>query len=208
MKICKQCAIEKAAEYFYAHGETRDRLQTSCKVCMSANAKSNRSRKNETNAEWKKQNKEKVAASGVAYRQKNKEKCNALSDAWWKRHPEKQKLKNKSWESRNVEKRRLQARAWAKNNPDKINAINTRHKADKLNATPSWANHFFIKEAYRLAHLRNKTTGFKWHVDHIVPLRSKFVCGLHCEANLRVIPAIENIKKKNFYWPEMPEQLT
>ncbi len=32
------------------------------------------------------------------------------------------------------------------------------------------------------------------------------LCGLHVEHNLRVIPAAVNLAKKNFYWPDMPEQ--
>ena len=30
-----------------------------------------------------------------------------------------------------------------------------------------------------------KTTGQRWEVDHIVPIKSKLVCGLHCASNLR-----------------------
>jgi hypothetical protein len=72
-----------------------------------------------------------------------------------------------------------------------------------LRATPAWANHFFIEEAYDLAQRRTKSTGIKWHVDHIVPLRSKRVCGLHVENNLQVIPARTNLEKGNRVWPSM-----
>lgn len=62
---------------------------------------------------------------------------------------------------------------------------------------PVWANKFFIDEIYALARLRTELTGIEWQVDHIIPLRSKIVCGLHTEQNLQVIPAIENARKSN-----------
>lgn len=79
-----------------------------------------------------------------------------------------------------------------------------RRAANKL-ATPSWANKFFISEVYALAKLREKVCGGKWHVDHIVPLKSSIVCGLHWEGNMQVIPAKSNSSKGNRHWPGMPQ---
>ncbi len=59
-----------------------------------------------------------------------------------------------------------------------------------MQATPKWANLEKIKEIYR-----NRPKGY--HVDHIVPLTSPKVCGLHVEYNLQYLPARENISKKN-----------
>lgn len=73
-----------------------------------------------------------------------------------------------------------------------------------MRATPSWANPFFIEEAYHLAKLRSEMTGFAWHVDHVVPLKSRIVCGLHVEHNLAVVPAPYNLSKGNRHWPDMP----
>ncbi|HOV56826.1 MAG TPA: hypothetical protein PLN91_03025 [Rhodanobacteraceae bacterium] len=62
-----------------------------------------------------------------------------------------------------------------------------------------------IAEAYRLADLRSKMLGRRFHVDHIVPLRGQTVCGLHCAANLQVIPEALNVAKGNRHWPGMPQ---
>lgn len=103
----------------------------------------------------------------------------------------------------------IRLKKWAEENKEKhrlhIYNKTARRRATRLNATPSWANHFFIKEAYHLAKLRTEATGFKWHVDHILPLNSPIVCGLHVEHNLQVIPAVVNRQKGNkleeLSWP-------
>lgn len=56
---------------------------------------------------------------------------------------------------------------------------------------------FVWDEARNLASRRTSATGFKWSVDHIVPLRSEVVSGLHWHANLRVVPFAFNARKGN-----------
>jgi hypothetical protein len=77
----------------------------------------------------------------------------------------------------------------------RVNADNAMRRAEVKRATPSWANLFFIAEAYHIAKVREQVLGGKWHVDHVIPLRGKTVCGLHVENNLQVIPAKVNLKK-------------
>lgn len=64
------------------------------------------------------------------------------------------------------------------------------YNSAKDNRTPPWANLDKIKEIYD-----NCPEGY--HVDHIHPLRGKYLSGLHVEYNLQYLPAIENIKKSN-----------
>ena len=76
--------------------------------------------------------------------------------------------------------------------------------AKKKMATPSW----FDKEAVRDLHAEavrlESLTGISFHVDHIVPIKSDLVCGLHWHGNMQLLPASANQSKSNRYWPDMP----
>ena len=94
--------------------------------------------------------------------------------------------------------RRTRAAAWKKNNPGKANAETAKRRAVLAKSIPPWANLDAIKVIYEQARRQGK------HVDHIVPLRSKLVCGLHCESNLQLLNPLENQMKNNKYWPDKP----
>lgn len=101
------------------------------------------------------------------------------------------------WMALNPEKTRANAKACRQRNPDKEAAKVQRRNAAKLNATPFWANQDAINKHYMNARYLTEVTGQIHHVDHIVPLRGKFVCGLHVEYNLRAIPHFLNTRKGN-----------
>jgi hypothetical protein len=70
----------------------------------------------------------------------------------------------------------------------------------KNQRTPAWLTEddcWMMEQAYDLAALRTKLSGFQWHVDHIIPLQGVVVSGLHVPTNLQVIPWLDNVKKHN-----------
>ena len=145
---------------------------------------------------------------------------NKQSSSYYKKHSEiikhnvKKWVKNnrprvraiyKKWREGNKEKARARSNAWGKNNPEKSNNRTARHRAMKLCATPKWADKTYIGLWYKLAKIESIRTGKQVHVDHIVPLQSLIVCGLHTEHNLQLLFSTENQEKGNRFWPDMPE---
>lgn len=196
MKICSKCGVEKELTEFYARKGGKDGRRMECKKC-------NDTRK----IVWNKANPEKCRAHHDTWAGKNPEKCAGYWAKYYRANPEKCKASVSKWRKAHLEYGVAATVRWAKEHPAKHNAEGKKYKARKLNAMPEWANQFYIDEIYDLAQRRAQLTGFKWHVDHIVPLRSKLVCGLHNEFNLQVIPASVNCSKKNRYWPDMPTEI-
>jgi hypothetical protein len=152
-----------------------------------------------------------------AYRDTHKVQQKELYKAWYEAHKEQQLAANKKYKGDNVErvkvleknwyeahKEEVKARssAWRKANPDKRNALYARYRAAKNEATPEWLTDKHLEEiqefytlAQELAWLNQDGKAF--HVDHIIPLRGKDVCGLHVPWNLQLLTWQENLSKSN-----------
>jgi hypothetical protein len=119
-----------------------------------------------------------------------------------KNNPEKSRDTSKKYRQANLEKERLRYTLYNKLNPQ-VRAKNAaKRRFFKQNATPSWLTeqHFAeIENFYELARDCEITSGQKYHVDHIVPLKGVHVCGLHVPWNLQVLPADVNQSKGNNY---------
>lgn len=209
---CKECLSIANKEYLLRNPEKR-------KITCANYQEKNREVINKKSADWYAKNKEKAALTRKNWRDRNKEKylldianyqsankekLAIAAKIWRENNREKTVAYAQKFRSMNPEKTAEANRVWASRNRDKINAKKSRRIASKIQATPAWANAEKIKEFYFAANFLSMVTGEFQHVDHIVPLKSKYVCGLHCEANLRVLPALENLKKSNRYWPDMP----
>jgi hypothetical protein len=85
-------------------------------------------------------------------------------------------------------------------NPHKIAELSARNRAIRKQQTPNWLTAELRAEILNKYEERQElsiNTGETYHVDHIVPIKGKTVCGLHVPWNLRVITAVDNIKKSN-----------
>jgi hypothetical protein len=127
------------------------------------------------------------------------------SDSFSKTSQEQRNKRNeatKAWRKQNKEKLKEYRNKYTKSNRAKLTSLERKRQTAKLNRTPKWLSDFdylHMQCLYQVAAMRTKETGYKWNVDHIIPLQGKKVSGLHCPSNLRVIPAIENQRKNNIY---------
>ena len=101
--------------------------------------------------------------------------------------------------------KRLYRNVWKDNNLVKIRADTKARRRKHREATPPWLTRkqkSEIRQLYQIAITNSRITGEQYVVDHICPLRSDVVCGLHVPWNLRVITQAENLQKSNSLPPD------
>jgi hypothetical protein len=157
--------------------------------------------RNEYQKEYNLKNKDKIKESQLEYYLNNKDKILKAKQTYYLKNCNKIKEYSKNYRLNNPDKiieYRLRNKEYQKeynkiycpNNRNLFNAREAKRRANRLNATPKFADLNKIKEIYK-----NCPKGF--HVDHIVPLQGKNVCGLHVEWNLQYLTANANQKKSN-----------
>lgn len=118
---------------------------------------------------------------------RNRERELQLSQVWVKDNPNRVKAKAKK------HRETLHGRAY-------YNSRNANRRALRQKAEPKWLTKDQkqdCKAMYTLASKLEVLCGIKYHVDHIVPLNSDVVCGLHVPWNLQVLAAPLNLSKSN-----------
>lgn len=134
-----------------------------------------------------------------AYQAANKARIAEQYAIYYQANHERMLEKSRRSNARKTKARRHQEQMmWRERNRAHHNAYKAKRRAEKTQATPLWADREIINDFYAEA------THFGLEVDHIVPLRSPLVCGLHWEGNMQLLTSEENLRKKNLRWPDMP----
>lgn len=196
-KICSRCKLELTIDKFHKQKDGKFGVTSTCKECKKLYHKEwyilNRESRLEETKQYNIDNKDRVKQRSVEFRLKNKDRLREEGKLRYLKTKDKKKLYAQKYYIENKSDYFLRY-------AERIIRISR--------ATPMWAKTefegFAILEMYDKARRLSKITGNPFHVDHIVPINSKLVCGLHCIDNLRVITAKENLSKSNHYWPDMP----
>jgi hypothetical protein len=144
-----------------------------------------------------------TTAAQKKYALNNPEKVKKAIKKWNDNHKDRLNEASKKYYHKNKndpqfkENNRLKMKQWALKYPEKVLEQSARKRATKLLRMPIWSNRADIKNIYKIAQRKSKIEGRKYHVDHIIPLRGKFVSGLHVPYNLQVILESENLSKSN-----------
>lgn len=199
---CKSLSKKHNATYRNNHKELLQKYRDNHKEEKAAYNKKykqeNRERCKLDVIKYKKKNPEKVKEWLRKSNEKHHEKRLAYHRKIYKENPGKIKARNKKSNLKHIDRLRKTRRLYRQNNSAKINmyGANRRSKRHTFNSCEELTN-FVVQECYSLNILRKNIFNFDWHLDHMIPIQSKLVCGLHVWNNFQCIPQTMNSHKSN-----------
>lgn len=157
-----------------------------CVACM----RSNSLRRYYEDEDYRSRTRQRSRESAPKYREENRERINA---------------RRRELRAQDPERYREQKRRYYKENPEQVSRRNAyssmsdryRRQVRKTTSKLFPGQQPLVQAVYRLRDQLKAVLGIELHVDHIIPVKGKYRCGLHCYENLRIITASENFSKSN-----------
>ena len=172
-KECRECSIVKPIREFYKEKSSKDGYRNHCGKCSSSKRR-----------DYVNQNRDVVNTQKRAHYNQNKEEILSKRREEYKKDPEPRRRS-----SRESGRRHKVAKV--------IRAVIRRNRIRRTQ--PKWTlkHAVEIKSIHKERSDLDKKTGLKHHVDHIIPLTSRIVCGLDVPWNLQILTSSENTSKSN-----------
>lgn len=167
------------------------------KIRLKKYKEENRDHVNRKSSEWASNNKEKRRAIQKRYRINNRH--NILAKRSTDSYKEKQKEWSKSWAMANYSRYSEAKNKWKRDNVEYVLWSN-KQRSKKIRQATIGKKEFWseIGSIYKKCKEMNKECGYiKYNVDHIAPINSAFICGLHVPWNLRIVDKGINASKNN-----------
>lgn len=76
-------------------------------------------------------------------------------------------------------------------------AHTAKRRSLERNSTPLWCDMQQLRQIYDRVQFLKQEHNVEYHVDHIIPLNSPRVCGLHTPENLQIMLGEDNKRKSN-----------
>lgn len=176
-KTCSCCKQVLPFSAFYKAAKAKTGYANRCKTCDLEYQRARKKEKAEANTRWR-------VKHGAAHNESKRQQTKARREEY---------LQNKLATDLSVWRKQQATRA-----------------LQKAKATPAWVDrdhHERIRNVYAVTQMLQEATAMVYHVDHIVPLVSDKVCGLHVWWNLQPMPEAANVLKNNNFDPRFyPEQ--
>jgi hypothetical protein len=192
---CVECGKISSKQYNKKHEQSITLYQQQYRA-------SNKEHAAEYDKQYRCNNKERIALYWKQYHKDNKERMlqyykhrsanNQKYIQWMKEYRKKYYLTNKDSILTNSRQYRIA-------NPDKVANHTSNRRSSKLQATPIWYETDKIATLYSKAQYWSNMLYCNIQVDHIIPLISDTVCGLHCFDNLQLLERSLNCSKGNNY---------
>jgi 5-methylcytosine-specific restriction endonuclease McrA len=197
LKVCTKCETAKERSEFYKKSASDDGLDYNCRSCKKAYQRAyqekNADKLKAQHKDYREANADRIKAYKKAYYQEHFDEVNASNRAWNEANADRYTASKKAYHKANADTIIARVKAWSDANPDRSAAIKGKEAAIRRGGSVSDIYDLelcipFYEEARRLS----RETGVKHHVDHIIPIAKG---GLHCQENLQVLTATENMSK-------------
>lgn len=149
------------------------------------------------NKRYAENNRAHMVARWRAYEEAHREERKAKNKAWRESNPGARIAYGKEYYAKNRQRLAERYAKWLSANPSVNASCSAKKRARKVRATPVWADMEAIKSVYADAARLTESTGIQHDVDHIYPLKSAYVCGLHVHYNLQILEHSDNVRKSN-----------
>lgn len=176
-KICTKCDKELTLDQFHKCAANKDGHYTQCKACVKEYTKSHYAN-----------NVDRLKLKAKRYRLENPIKVQKLRASYYTTHKKQECLNSRKYRATRKPEIAAYNKAYHKANSGiLIHKLRLRQLKDR---TPTWSNRKAIKDIYI-----NCPKGLV--VDHIIPINSKSVSGLHVPCNLQYLTFRANASKSN-----------
>ncbi len=193
---CVACSIANSTRY---NNSRKDEISTYMGRYNKQYYKANKEESAESSRQYYINNKEQLCNYQKQHRIENLDQCRAAGKRYRDNNLEICLTREKTYRDTHSADVLIKHKKWRILNPDKVAMHTGKRRANKLQATPSWYEYHQISLLYSKAQEWSGILGCSLHVDHIIPLQSKTVCGLHCFANMQLLDKSINGAKGNNY---------